>query len=138
MLGSQTGVKVVMGCRDSHSGKEAAQDLKDINCDVVFHQLDLTDHNSILKTYEFMAKEFGKLDVLVNNGALCFNDPTLCKLHLYPVSCLFLFLFKLWKNYDRLINEIFYLIRNKRREVCLHQFSKASCTNSCYQFLWNS
>jgi carbonyl reductase 1 len=77
MLGSVAGVKVVMGGRDSERGKEAAAELKAKNCDVVFHQLDLTDHSSIERTHEFLAKEFGRVDVIVNNAALCYNDPTL-------------------------------------------------------------
>lgn len=77
ILGSVPGVKVVMGCRSSELGRSAAQELKAVNCDVVFHQLDLTDHSSVVATYEFLDKEFGKVDIIVNNAALCFNDPTL-------------------------------------------------------------
>jgi carbonyl reductase 1 len=77
MLGSVAGVKVVMGARDSKLGIAAAAELKAKNCDVVFHQLDLTDHSSIERTYEFLDKEFGRVDIIINNAALCYNDPTL-------------------------------------------------------------
>jgi carbonyl reductase 1 len=39
--------------------------------------LDLTDEESIHSTWDFISSEFGHLDVLVNNAAICFNDPTL-------------------------------------------------------------
>ena len=33
--------------------------------------------NSAKGVAEFVMKEYGKLDILVNNAAICFNDPTL-------------------------------------------------------------
>ena len=54
-----------------------AKELQEKGCDVVFHQLDLTDQESIRDTCDFISREFGQLDILVNNAAVCFNDPTL-------------------------------------------------------------
>jgi NAD(P)-dependent dehydrogenase (short-subunit alcohol dehydrogenase family) len=45
--------------------------------DVVFQRLDLTDPKSVDDVREFIAQNYGRLDVLVNNAAICFNDPTL-------------------------------------------------------------
>lgn len=45
--------------------------------DVLFQRLDLTDPDSIASTSKFIQDKFGRLDVLVNNAAICFNDPTL-------------------------------------------------------------
>ena len=39
--------------------------------------MDLTDSGSIESTRAFVESEFGRLDALVNNAAICFNDPTL-------------------------------------------------------------
>ena len=44
---------------------------------LIFYTIDLTDQESITRTHDFIAREFGHLDVLVNNAAICFNDPTL-------------------------------------------------------------
>merc|ERR1740121_366365 len=40
-------------------------------------RLDLTDHDSALAAARLVGEEFGRLDILVNNAAVCFNDPTL-------------------------------------------------------------
>lgn len=39
--------------------------------------MDLTDPSSVADLQKFVAEEHGRLDVLVNNAAVCFNDPTL-------------------------------------------------------------
>lgn len=39
--------------------------------------LDLTDDASIANAARWVEDEYGSLDVLVNNAAVCFNDPTL-------------------------------------------------------------
>ena len=36
-----------------------------------------TSNCSARRVAEFVRKEYGKLDILVNNAAVCFNDPTL-------------------------------------------------------------
>ena len=76
-LGSVPNLKVVMGCRDAQRGAAAAQELQAAGCDVVCHHVDLTDPDSATALRDFVAREFGRLDVLVNNAAICFNDPTL-------------------------------------------------------------
>ena len=45
--------------------------------DVVVRRLDLTDADSIDELHRYVAAELGRLDVLVNNAAVCFNDSTL-------------------------------------------------------------
>ena len=34
-------------------------------------------NHSARELAEYVAREYGKLDILVNNAAVCFNDPTL-------------------------------------------------------------
>jgi carbonyl reductase 1 len=70
-------IKTIIACRNRDLGEMAAKELQAKGCDVVFHQLDLTDQESIRNTCDFISSEFGHLDVLVNNAAVCFNDPTL-------------------------------------------------------------
>jgi len=65
------GITTIFACRTN--GEEAAARL---GCEhSVF--LDLTDSVSIEKCRDYVEKKFGKLDILVNNAAICFNDPTL-------------------------------------------------------------
>ena len=45
--------------------------------DVVVRRLDLTDADSVDELHRYVAAELGRLDVLVNNAAVCFNDSTL-------------------------------------------------------------
>lgn len=74
----------MIACRDVGLGREAARDLRENNgefpCDAVACPvpLDLTDPTSIENVASWVTKEYGGvLDVLVNNAAVCFNDPTL-------------------------------------------------------------
>ena len=76
-LGSELGVVVVMGCRDIQLGLSAANELTKSGCNVIFHRLDLTDNASVESVRQFILHEYGQLDILVNNAAICFNDPTL-------------------------------------------------------------
>ncbi|KAJ8450195.1 hypothetical protein Cgig2_033389 [Carnegiea gigantea] len=71
-LASQ-GVLVILTARDQKRGIEAVENLK--NCginpdDLVFHQLDVTDSNTIASLADFIKAKFGKLDILVNNAGI--------------------------------------------------------------------
>lgn len=70
-------IKTVLACRNRDLGATTAKELQALGCDVVFHQLDLTDEESIRCTFDFISTDFGHLDILINNAAICFNDPTL-------------------------------------------------------------
>lgn len=69
---SDPNIEPVLACRTG--GKETAAEL---GCSHhVF--LDLTDDSSIAACREYIDKNLGgKVDILVNNAAICFNDPTL-------------------------------------------------------------
>ncbi|WCJ27687.1 NAD(P)-binding Rossmann-fold superfamily protein [Euphorbia peplus] len=66
------GIVVILTARDEKRGLEAVQKLKDIGLSdyVVFHQLDVTDSQSIATLYDFITTQFGKLDILVNNAGV--------------------------------------------------------------------
>ena len=70
---------VLIGCRDESLGAAAAAELRASGClgSLVPLRLDLTDINSITDAASFVKREFGTLDCLINNAAICFNDPTL-------------------------------------------------------------
>ena len=80
-IGTEPDFTVIIASRDVTLGREAAHDLKngEYECDCVALPvpLDLTDDNSIAAAARHVEKEYGRLDVLVNNAAICFNDPTL-------------------------------------------------------------
>jgi NAD(P)-dependent dehydrogenase (short-subunit alcohol dehydrogenase family) len=61
------GVTVLLGSRNSERGEAAA---KEIGPGAVPLQLDVTDRVSIANSAERIRKEFGRLDLLVNNAAI--------------------------------------------------------------------
>ena len=71
---AQLGSKVLLGARDLNKGKSAAYQLNEKEgLDVKFYQLDVSDQNSISRVVKEVDKEFGKLDVLVNNAAILYD-----------------------------------------------------------------
>src|SRR5437899_3895547 len=69
------GDTVILTARDKAKGIGAAESLAKQNLDIRFHELDVTDSKSIANLIKFVEKEFGRLDVLVNNAGI-FPDPT--------------------------------------------------------------
>jgi len=74
---ASAGVKTILGCQNIDLGSACVQELQATGGDVGCTQLELCDHASILAARDFIANKFGRLDILVNNAAICFNDPTL-------------------------------------------------------------
>ncbi|WJX87013.1 (+)-neomenthol dehydrogenase [Trifolium repens] len=66
------GITVVLTARDENRGLESVQKLKQLSLPglVVFHQLDVTDLDSIKSFVDFIQNQFGKLDILVNNAGI--------------------------------------------------------------------
>jgi NAD(P)-dependent dehydrogenase (short-subunit alcohol dehydrogenase family) len=64
------GITVILGSRDEESGRTAADELSG---DVVVHQLDVADEQSVARLASFVEEEFGRLDILVNNAGIA-ND----------------------------------------------------------------
>jgi len=65
---------VVLTARDPVKGEVAAERLRGDGADVLFHPLDITDEESVKTLAEFLTKQYGRLDVLVNNAGI-FPDP---------------------------------------------------------------
>jgi len=63
---------VLLTARDEGRGHAAVQSLESEGFKPKFHQLDITDHNSIINLHDFLQKEYGGLDVLVNNAAVLY------------------------------------------------------------------
>ena len=68
---------VVLGCRNVQLGQVAATELIECGCDAHVTRVDLTDPSSFDEAVALLEDRFGRLDALVNNAAVCFNDPTL-------------------------------------------------------------
>uniref|UniRef100_A0A2K6CZ68 Carbonyl reductase (NADPH) n=1 Tax=Macaca nemestrina TaxID=9545 RepID=A0A2K6CZ68_MACNE len=70
--------EVVLTARDVARGQAAVQQLQAEGLSPRFHQLDIDDLQSIRTLRDFLLKEYGGLDVLVNNAGIAFKvaDPT--------------------------------------------------------------
>lgn len=60
------GVTVILTARDDKRGTDSVASLALPN--VIFHQLDVQDPNSIHSLVDFISAKFGRLDILVNNA----------------------------------------------------------------------
>jgi len=77
-IGSQPGWEAIIACRNISLGEEAASDLRSSGCpDVSVCHLDLDDPDTIASAANYVRETHGRLDALVNNAAVCFNNPTL-------------------------------------------------------------
>ena len=69
----------ILGCRNEKLGRSAAESLasetQNAAVDVVV--MDLMDHDSINNAAVYIEATYGRCDVLINNAAVCYNDPTL-------------------------------------------------------------
>ncbi|HWM95351.1 MAG TPA: SDR family oxidoreductase [Thermoanaerobaculia bacterium] len=64
------GWKVVLTARREEAGRAACAKIRDEGGDVLFHPLDVTDPEAIERVRDFVEREVGRLDVLVNNAAV--------------------------------------------------------------------
>ena len=68
----------ILGSRDLALGEATARELTSDGCmNVICHQLDISNQDSINNLRDFVVRDFGSLDILINNAAVCYNDPTL-------------------------------------------------------------
>ena len=77
LLGAEKDTLCILGCRNEALGKAAVIKLNEEGCDTVFVKIDLDDIHSIEDAARWISDTYGKCDVLINNAAVCFNDPTL-------------------------------------------------------------
>lgn len=74
---AQRGMTVLLGSRDMARGEAAAAELIAGGFDVRPIQLDVTTPESVSAASERIAREFGKLDVLINNAGIHVGRPAL-------------------------------------------------------------
>ncbi|MFA8433050.1 MAG: SDR family oxidoreductase [Marinifilaceae bacterium] len=80
---AKNGFKVIFTCRNEQKGMEACNFLIASGLDIVFHRLDVTSPEEIDNISQMIKKEFGRLDVLVNNAGV-YLDKELELLSLNP------------------------------------------------------
>jgi len=73
---AQKGIRVILGARDAHKGREACEKLKKEGLDVDFCLLDVNSHESIDKAVSWLKQELGELHILVNNAGVLLDRTT--------------------------------------------------------------
>ncbi|XP_050236159.1 (+)-neomenthol dehydrogenase [Mercurialis annua] len=72
---AKMGLTVILTARNVERGRQAVEKLReDDDLRVHFYQLDISDPSSIKAFVSEFQKDFGVLDILVNNAAVSFND----------------------------------------------------------------
>ncbi|XP_072441721.1 carbonyl reductase [NADPH] 1 [Chiloscyllium punctatum] len=64
---------VYLTSRDVERGQQALHKLQQEQLKPLYHQLDITDRESIGKLRTFMTQEYGGVDVLINNAGIAFK-----------------------------------------------------------------
>ncbi|CAL1541210.1 unnamed protein product [Lymnaea stagnalis] len=64
---------VILTARDEGRGKAAVAELEKEELHPKFHQLDISDHESVLRIKDFLEKNYGGIDILVNNAAIAYE-----------------------------------------------------------------
>ena len=71
---ADAGLCVILTSRDEDKGNAARNALATAERDVRFHQLDITSDDSVNRLAAYLDNEHGRLDVLVNNAGILFED----------------------------------------------------------------
>lgn len=73
-----SGLKTILACRSEALGTKAMNDLRRLGYDSEYRHLDIADEDSIARFVDSIARDYGKVDILVNNAAIAFkgSDPT--------------------------------------------------------------
>jgi len=65
---------VILTSRDEGRGQAAVKELEKENISPKFHQLDIEDHQSIVRLADFIKTTYGGLDILVNNAGIAYKN----------------------------------------------------------------
>jgi NAD(P)-dependent dehydrogenase (short-subunit alcohol dehydrogenase family) len=71
---AQRDIQVILTSRDVAKGLAAVEKLQAEKLDVQFHPLDVTEPESVEKLAQFISKEFGHLEILVNNCGILLDE----------------------------------------------------------------
>ncbi len=69
---ARNGLRVILTSR-TESGREVAAEFQNQHLDVAYHQLDVTDGQSISELSEFLRETYGTIDILINNAGIHYD-----------------------------------------------------------------
>jgi NAD(P)-dependent dehydrogenase (short-subunit alcohol dehydrogenase family) len=67
---SNVGCRVVLTSRDVKHGKQAVAKLGSYKKNIVYHKLDVTDSKDIETLRDWILKNYGRIDILINNAGI--------------------------------------------------------------------
>ncbi|KAI3512763.1 hypothetical protein L1887_20082 [Cichorium endivia] len=67
------GLTVILTSRDTTAGEEPTKALQEGGLKVIFHQLDILEHESIDSFCAWVKEKYGGIDILVNNAGISYN-----------------------------------------------------------------
>jgi NAD(P)-dependent dehydrogenase (short-subunit alcohol dehydrogenase family) len=71
---AKRGIRAILTSRNEAQGKAACQTLEAEGLDICYHQLDVTDWESIHRLGDFIRDEYGRVDLLVNNAGVYLDE----------------------------------------------------------------
>ena len=80
---------VYLTSRNEELGQKTVKELEEMNLKPMYHQLDITDQNSINKLRDHLSEKHGGLDVLVNNAGIAYRGESPYNGALATVGCNF-------------------------------------------------
>ena len=63
-------IHVILGCRNYKQGETVAQELREKGYQVEALELDVANQSTHQAAYDYLEKEYGRLDILINNAAV--------------------------------------------------------------------
>ena len=70
---AEQGHLVILTSRTEEKGRAALADIAQEGLDIVYHQLDVNNQQSIATIKEWIINTYGRLDVLVNNAGINYD-----------------------------------------------------------------
>jgi NAD(P)-dependent dehydrogenase (short-subunit alcohol dehydrogenase family) len=71
---AKSGIRVLLGSRDSAKGAAAAAELIAAKLPVEVREVDVADDQSIIQCMDWIRRDVGRLDILVNNAGIMVED----------------------------------------------------------------
>lgn len=71
---AEKGYQVILTGRKPEKGKAAVEEFAEEGLEVFYHNLDVTDERDIATVCNYIEDKFGKLDVLVNNAGVHYDE----------------------------------------------------------------